>query len=134
MKTLAKELDDNIKIEAYIGNFNNDEVKKISEQVDRLLIHDYVKDINRNFIYIKERLHLLDKIDSKIHISILYSAEMNFMGKWFADHKLHEAETKFFKELEKNEISLENNLNFDGFTCYNYGYLHYVKQMHKKSR
>tara|TARA_R110002126_G_scaffold78829_1_gene196062 strand:+ start:15218 stop:16144 length:927 start_codon:yes stop_codon:yes gene_type:complete len=134
MKTLAKELDDNIEIEAYIGNFNNEEVAKISEHVDRLLIHDYVKDINRNFIYIKERLHLLDKIDSKIDISILYSSEMNFMGKWFADHKLHEAETKFFKELEKNEISLENHLNFDGFTYYNYGYLNYVKQMHKKNR
>jgi len=59
---------------------------------------------------------------------------MNFMGKWFANHKLHEAETKFFKELEKNEISLENHLNFDGFTYYNYGYLNYVKQMHKKNR
>lgn len=132
MKSLAEELDKNIEIEAYIGNFNNNEVEKISKHVDRLLIHDYVKDPNRNFIYIKERLKLLEKINSKIDISILYSSEMNFMGKWLKDHKLHEAEIKFFKKLEESDISLKQHLNFKGFSYYNYGYLNYVKRLHQQ--
>ncbi|WP_439130527.1 hypothetical protein [Polaribacter sp.] len=134
MKTLAKELDEGIEVEAYIGNFKHTEVKEISEHVDRLLIHDYVKNPNRNFIYIKERLNLLNKINSKIDISVLYSSEMDFMGKWLKDHKLHEAEIKFFKNLEENDISLEKHLNFKGFSYYNYGYLNYVINLHKKRR
>lgn len=132
MKDLASSFDDSIEIEAYIGNFNDKEVKEISQHADRLLIHDYVRDPKRNFIYIKERLNLLDEINSKIQISILYSSEMKFMGKWFTDHKLHEAEVKFFKELEKDNIALKEHLNFNGFTYYNYGYLNYVKKMHSR--
>jgi hypothetical protein len=131
MKNLSKEIDNSIEIEAYIGNFNNEEVKEISEHVDRLLLHDYVKDTNRNFIYIKERLNLLSQINSKIKISILYSSEMKFMGNWFANHKMHEAEIKFFKQLEKDNISLKEHLNFDGFSYYNYGYLSYVEKLRK---
>ena len=52
MKELAQELDNKIEIEAYIGNFNNEEVKQISEHIDRLLVHDYIKNPNRNFIYV----------------------------------------------------------------------------------
>lgn len=131
MKNLSEELTSTVEIEAYIGNFNDKEVKEISEHVDRLLVHDYVRDANRNFIYIKERLDLLDKIKSTIKLSVLYSSEMKFMGKWFADHKIHEAEVKFFQQLEKNNISLKEHLNFDGFSYYNYGYLNYVKKLHK---
>ncbi len=134
MKELAQELDNKIEIEAYIGNFNNEEVKQISEHIDRLLVHDYIKNPNRNFIYVKQRLDLLEKINSKIDISILYSSEMNFMGKWFSSHKLYEAEVNFFNELQKNEISLERHLNFDGFTYYNYGYLKYVINLQNKVR
>lgn len=126
MKLLSEELDEKVEVEAYIGNFNHNEVKKVSDHVDRLLIHDYVNTPEKLFPYVKERLDLLEKIDSKIKLSILYSAEMNFLGSWLKKHPIHEAEKKFFDQLKENKISLEEHLNFEGFTYYNYDYFRYV--------
>lgn len=122
MRKLADENSNSVKVEAYIGKFTETEVNDISNHVDQLLIHAYVKNPKESFHYVKNRLDLLSKIDSKIHISILFSSEMNFMGKWFQKESFHSAEQTFFKELERDEIKLEEKLNFKGFTYYNYSY------------
>lgn len=127
MKRLAKELDDSIEIEAYIGNFNKKEIIELDKVVHRLLIHDYVRDVNRLFPYVKKRLDLIDEIDSKIKVSLIFSSEMNFLGKWFKSHTVRNAEKLFFKELIQEEEKLLNHFNFEGFTHYNYGYLSYIK-------
>ena len=64
----------------------------------------------------------LDAIHSQIEISILFSEENNFMGKWLRAHKFEIAENTFFSELDKNQIELKNHLNFKGFTYYNYSF------------
>ncbi len=126
MRFLADELDHNIEVEAYIGNFQESEVNQISEHIDRLLIHDYVRRSERVFPYVKKRLELLEKINSKIKVSILYSSEMNFLGQYFKEHTLHEAEKKFFDSLRKQGDHLDDHINWHGFSYYNYDYLKYV--------
>jgi hypothetical protein len=134
MRRLADEIAHPVKVEAYIGKFTEKEVQNVSDHVDRLLIHAYVKTPQESFHYVKNRLDLLAGIDSKIQVSILYSSEMNFMGKWFKTQSFQTAEEIFFKELEKEEIELEQKLNFKGFTYYNYSYFQYSLKRFKNQR
>ncbi|UAM97838.1 hypothetical protein K8354_16340 [Polaribacter litorisediminis] len=122
MKSLAEDANIDIKIEAYVGKFTRQEADQISKHVDMLLVHDYVEDPKYSYLYVKERLNHLDAIHSHIEISILFSEENNFMGKWLRNHEFEEAERIFFTELEKKQIALEEHLNFQGFTYYNYSF------------
>jgi len=131
MKSLANDANLDIKIEAYVGKFTRDEADQISKHVDMLLIHDYVKDPKYSYLYVKDRLNHLDAIHSHIEISILFSEENNFMGQWLRNHEFEEAERVFFTELDKKQIALEEHLNFQGFTYYNYSFF---KNNTKKKR
>lgn len=132
MRFLADEIDHDIEVEAYIGKYNHDEVKQISKHIDRILIHDYVRRAVKMFPYVKKRLELLDEINSNIKLSILYSAEMNFLGDYFKKHELHEAEKMFFDSLRKEEKHLDDHINWNGFSYYNYDYLKYTTGLKHK--
>lgn len=131
MRSLAEDANLDIKIEAYIGKFTRDEVNQISRHADMLLIHAYVRHPKYSYPYVKERLNHLEAINSNIEISILFSAENKYMGKWLQNHEFTEAETIFFTELEKEQIALKEDLNFQGFTYYNYSFF---KNNFKKKR
>jgi len=134
MRKLANEIDHPIQIEAYIGKFTGKEVQNISNHVDRLLIHAYVRKPQESFHYVKNRLNLLAGIDSKIKVSILYSSEMKFLGKWFSTQSFQTAEEIFFKDLQKEGINLKDKLNFQGFTYYNYSYFQYSLERFKNHK
>jgi hypothetical protein len=122
MKLLAEEESHPIKIEAYIGKFKESEVLRISNHVDRLLIAAYVENPNKSFEYIQDRLKWLSEIKSKIEISLIFSTEMNFMGPWLRKNDFKLAEKQFFKDLANANIKISTDLNFHGFTYYNYSY------------
>jgi len=129
MRRLADEIDHNIKVEAYIGRFTENEVNAISSHVDRLLVHDYVNREEQIFPYVEKRLKLLDKIKSDINVSILYSLESRYLGKYLKKHNFHEAEKKFFEELNDVDHNLDEHLRFRGFTYYNYGHFRYAEKI-----
>lgn len=126
MKILTSELDSKVEFEAYIGFFKEEEIKEIVKDVDRLLIHDYVRDPNDLFYYVKKRLTILDKLKSEVKVSILYSSEMDFLGRYYRKHDFHEVERLFWDQLEKDNITLKEHLNFEGMTYYNYNYFKYA--------
>tara|TARA_R110001592_G_scaffold10314_5_gene53762 strand:- start:3154 stop:4071 length:918 start_codon:yes stop_codon:yes gene_type:complete len=122
MKLLAEEESHPIKIEAYIGKFKEGEVLKISNLVDRLLIAAYVENPNTSFQYTQDRLKWLSEIKSEIEISLIFSTEMNFMGPWLRKNDFKMAEKQFFTDLANENIETSTDLNFHGFTYYNYSY------------
>lgn len=122
MKLLANEESHPIRIEAYIGKFTKEEVLKISNHTDGLLIAAYVDDPDKSFEYVKERLKLLSDIKANIKISIIFSTEMVFMGPWLRTNDYKQAEKKFYKDLFMHNREFSANLNFDGFTYYNYSF------------
>ncbi len=129
MRLLADEIDHDIKVEAYIGNFKKKEVQEIIKHVDRLLVHDYVKREERLFPYVEKRLHLLEDAKAATEVSILYSLESNFLGKYLKTHPFYEAERKFFEQSNKFDHDLDEHLKFRGFTYYNYGYFKYAENL-----
>jgi hypothetical protein len=116
MRLLADEGSHPIKIEAYIGKFTKKEALKVSNYADQLLIHAYVRHPKKSYRYTKKRLKFLSKINSKICVSIIFSAERKFMGRWLTKNDHRKAEEIFLKKLNKHH----KKLNFDGFTYYNY--------------
>jgi hypothetical protein len=133
MKLLAEEESHPVKIEAYIGKFTKEEALELDHHLDRLLIHAYVKNPDKSYNYTKERLKLLSELNSKISISIIFSSEMNFMGRWLSKNDFKKAEEIFFKELNKDDKELTKTLNFEGFTYYNYSYYQKSLNNYKKN-
>ena len=129
MKELAQDDNMDVKTEAYVGRYTRKEVDQISAHVDKLLIHDYVKDPKYSYVYVKDRLNYLDAIHSHIEVSILFSYENNFMGRWLQRHRFQEAEDTFHVELAKNNVKLSEHLNFSGFTYYNYSWFKRNKKL-----
>lgn len=129
MKLLSEESKYKVKVEAYVGPFNEIETEKIVKYIDRILIFAYDSSPKRAYFLTKSRLSYLSKIDSKVQVSILFSAEMNFMGKYFSNNLPEKAEEEFFIELKKDDPLIFTKVNFDGFTYYNY---HYFTKSHSK--
>ena len=123
------DLDDEILVEAYIGNFNKKEIEELSFVVDRLLIHNYVAKEERLFPYVKQRLKFIEDIHSDITVSILYSTECRYLGTYLVSNPYHVAEQKFFEGLNLFKDDLDEHINFTGFTYYNYSHYRYVENI-----
>lgn len=63
---------------------------------------------------------------SEVKVSILYSSEMDFLGIYYRKHDFHEVERLFWDQLEKDNITLKEHLNFEGMNYYNYNYFKYA--------
>lgn len=123
MKSLANESKHKVKVGVYVANYDDKEINEIEKYADRILVYDYTTYPDNLFHYIKERLDLLVNYKSKADIYILFSSEMNFIGKYLSSHTLDDIEKLFIKELLAEEPGLQNKINLKGFTYYTYGYL-----------
>ena len=119
MNCLAEESDTTIKIEAYIGKYQNNEIKHITKNVDRLLISSYESTPKEAYKNINNRLKIFVRNSAKIEFSIILSAEVRYMGGFLKYSSLDEAENELLSYLNINH----DKLNFTGFTYYNYSYL-----------
>lgn len=123
MKALAKENSHKVTVEAYVGKYYKHEIKKISNYVDRLLLHVYVTNPKNGFNFANERLEYLADIKNMPKISIIYSSETMFMGGWLKYNSIKKGERIFIDSLQKSNKDLLRKINFTNFTYYNYNKL-----------
>ena len=131
VKDLKIQNKDNFDTEIYIGwldSQNNDyeEAKFLVDNLDKIAVHCY--DHTPNFAYTKERLLLLAKaakeLNKKPEILIIFSAEQEFMFKFFS--KTHQnnnfitAFDDFITDLKKSNSSILLDLNFTGYKIFTY--------------
>ena len=119
MNLLAKDSKHPIKVEAYIGNYQNNEIVNITNNVDRLLVSSYEKTIADTFKNVKKRLDIINNTHNNIEVSIIVSAETKYLGGYLKYNSLDNLEESFLKNL-KQEFK---NLKISGFTYYNYSNL-----------
>lgn len=136
MKSLAKENSHNVKVEAYVGKFKKHEIELISNYVDRLLVHVYVKNPKSGFNYANKRLQYLSEVKNKPKVSIIYSSETLFMGGWLKFNSLNRGEKIFLDSVKNRDKELLSKINFTNFTYYNYNelsksltYYEYIKSL-----
>lgn len=132
MKTLAKKNSHPVKVEAYVGKFYQDEIHKISNYVDRLLVHVYVKSPLSGFNYANKRLEYLAEVKNKPKVSIIYSSETLFMGGWLKFNSLKKGEKIFIDTMKNRNSQLLSKINFTNFTYYNYNQLSKSLEYYKK--
>jgi hypothetical protein len=131
IKNLKTQNNDIFDTEIYIGwldSGNNDyeEAKFLVNNLDKIAVHCY--DTAPNFAYTKERLLLLAKaakeLNKKPEILIIFSAEQEFMFKYFS--KSHQnkdfltAYNDFVKDLKTSNSSILLDLNFTGYKIFTY--------------
>lgn len=119
LKLLAKKNTHNIKIDAYVGYYTQNEIDEISKYCDRLLVHAFGKNPKLSFNTAKINLDHLFKINSKIKTSILFSTRMEHMGYWLKFESLKSAENIFSDEMKDKNIKL----NLDEFSYHTYSFL-----------
>lgn len=123
MRVLAKKNSHTVKVEAYVGKYNRNEIHEISKYVDRLLIHVYVKSPRSGFNYAFKRLEYLAEVKKQPKVSIIYSSETLFMGGWLKFNSLKNGEKIFIDTMKNRSSRLLSKLNFTDFTYYNYNEL-----------
>lgn len=131
IKNLKTKNNDSFDTEIYIGwldSQNNDyeEAKFLVNNLDKIAVHCY--DNTPNFGYTKERLLLLAKaakeLNKKPEILIIFSAEQEFMFKYFS--KTHQnkgflmAYTEFINDLKIANNSFLLDLNITGYKIFAY--------------
>ncbi|MFY9241439.1 MAG: hypothetical protein WAO74_00275 [Polaribacter sp.] len=120
LKEISLDNKNPIQIEAYVGYFTQNEINKITQYCDRLLIHAFGKNPRVSYEIAKNNLENLLKITSKIKTSIMLSSQMDHLGYWFKFNHLDRAEELFFKEMNIVNSQMEKKLNLDGFSYHSY--------------
>lgn len=128
MRSLARANSHPVQTEAYIGwtdrlsQMTATEVERaITQHVDRLRVHAYRK--RPDFRYTSRRLSGLMKAKPGLPISIIFSAEKEFMHDWLEGSSMPAAETEFRKQLsESGSDELRTGIKLDGFTYFAYSH------------
>lgn len=123
LKKLATENIHNIKVEAYLGYYSEQEISAIVKYCDRLIIQTSGKTPLISYKFAKKSLTHLSKINSKVKTSILYTTNMNQMGFWFKSNSLESGEEAFFNAMNANNSQLKKTINLDGFSYHTYSFL-----------
>lgn len=131
LNKLKKTSEDTLKTEVYIGwlNSKNNEVneaKVLIENLDLIAVHCYSS--KPDFTYCKQRLSTLaiaaKSLKKKPEISIIFSAEKDFMFQYFSkkdkDNVFEKAFQEFMLELNQKDPSISKYLNISGFKLFTY--------------
>lgn len=123
MKLLANDSKHPIEIETYVGNYKKKEIRKIVKNTDVVLISGYASDIKNSFLNVKKMLKIISECSCNPKVSIILSAEIEYMGGFLKYNSLELTENEFLKVLKAKDLSMFKKLNLVDFTYYNYSYL-----------
>lgn len=120
IKQIAATSKHKIEIETYIGQASIEQIQALSFVINNIRIHGYVNDYYKVVTYVEERVRYFLVQDREVNISIILSAEPEFMKNWFDINSLEKTET-----LLKNSFFQKNKLAIQdiGFTYFNYSEL-----------
>lgn len=137
MRTLASNNPHPITTEAYLGwlkeSYETDAIATeraiaITNNLDRLRLHAYVGTPDQApgsgsaFGYSSGRLRMFAEGRSDLDLSIIFSAEQEFMQEWLLNNSLQAAENIYTTDWNNESENWTTNFNLKGFTYYNYGH------------
>jgi Secretion system C-terminal sorting domain len=123
MKAMAAASTHPMTTEMYVGWPNAGQLKTIANIVDKTLIHAYVTNPNSAFNYALTRLQLYDTYAGVENVSIIYSAEPDFMGPWLSTNAMLPAEQIFTGQYNNASGAWKSHVNMQAFTYFTYSYM-----------
>lgn len=123
LKSLAKKQKHDVKVDAYVGYYTQNEIAEINKYCDRLIIQAHGKSPELCFTSAKKNLENLYNTNSNIKASIVFSTNMDKLGYWLKFDSLDNGENKFFNTMNNFNVNLKKKLNLDGFSYHSYSIL-----------
>jgi hypothetical protein len=120
MKTMATASTHPMTVEMYVGWPNAGQLKTIANIVDKTLIHAYVTNPNTAFNYALTRLQHYSTYAGVENVSIIYSAEPDFMGPWLSANSIVSAEQIFNTAYTNATGTWKSHVNLGTFTYFTY--------------
>ncbi len=120
MRTMADASLHPMTVEMYIGWPNAGQIKIMAGLVDRMLVHAYVTNPSTSYTYALTRLQNYASINGMENMTIIFSAEPNFMGPWLNANSLQAAENTFLTAYNAASGTWKTHLNLQGFTYFTY--------------
>ncbi len=120
MKTMTNSSTHPMTVEMYVGWPNAGQLKIIADIVDKTLIHAYVTNPSNAFNYALTRLQYYDTYANIENVSIIYSAEPNFMGPWLTTNNMAAAEQTFMTAYNNSNGNWKSHVNLQSFTYFTY--------------
>jgi hypothetical protein len=113
------------KSEVYIGWPDSGQGNALANcGVDRILLHIYITSANYNnsfqYNYANSRLKDIGSASTTAKISLLYSAEPNFMQAWASVNDFYKPFTDFTNSLQNETDVFKNNITVDGIQWFAY--------------
>ncbi|MFN0201691.1 MAG: PKD domain-containing protein, partial [Bacteroidia bacterium] len=102
-------------VEMYVGWLNAGQMKIIAGLVDRMLVHAYVTNPTTSYAYALTRLQNYATINGMENVTIIFSAEPNFMGPWLNANSLQSAEQTFLNAYNAASGTWKSHVNLQGF-------------------
>ncbi len=120
MRMMADASSHPLTVEMYVGWLNAGQMKIIAGLVDRMLVHAYVTNPTTSYTYALTRLQNYATINGMENVTIIFSAEPNFMGPWLNTNSLQSAEQTFLNAYNAASGSWKSHVNLQGFTYFTY--------------
>ena len=120
LNKLASDSKHKLEIEAYVSFYTQNEIDQISKLCDRLVVRAFGKSPNLSYSSAKKNIDYLVKIKSNVKTSILFSTNMNNLGRWLKFDTLDKGETMFIKEMKEKSVFSEKYINLEGFSYHTY--------------
>ncbi len=118
MKTMTNNSSHPMTVDMYTGWPNQGQLQEIADIVDKTYIHAYVPNANHTFTYALTRLQFYNTYAGVENISIIFSAEPNFMGSWLTTNGLLAAEQIFTTAYNNATGNWKNHVNWQGGFSY----------------
>lgn len=117
-----KEIGLKLETQVYTGWYDEMEVDGLVNNVDILYLHAYRVNPYDTYVYTRSRLQLIKNY--KMKFGVIFSAEPNFMGPWFKNNSIIEAE-KVYNDDYNAATTDYSNLTKVGFNYFDYSFMKY---------
>ncbi len=111
--------------ETYVGWFNQGQAITIANNVDRILLHDYISNYSSFYSYIKPRLQYIAARNILTDVIPIFSAEPSFMGPWLNTHTVFTPYNDIQTSLTNETGSWKQYINLKGYQWFAYSFMPY---------
>lgn len=109
--------------ELYVGWFNQGQAITMGNNIDRILLHDYINNYSWLYSYVTTRLQYLAARNVVTEVIPIFSAEPSFMGSWITTHPIVQPYNDLVAAFNAATGSWKQYINLNGYQWFTYSFM-----------
>ncbi|MBV6485927.1 MAG: hypothetical protein KFKLKKLM_02539 [Flavobacteriales bacterium] len=109
--------------ELYVGWFNQGQAITMGNNIDRILLHDYINNYSWLYSYVTTRLQYLAARNIVTEVIPIFSAEPSFMGSWITTHPIVQPYNDLVVAFNAATGSWKQYINLNGYQWFAYSFM-----------